>query len=170
MKAFFRLPPLVLTGLLLLPNPTGARCITSAERPDCEPLIGAKVIGLLTEVQEGAATLGVSERDLMETARKVIQRAIPQLQVAEVSTRAPQIHIVVARLRHEGNASSIHLQVEVRDIAIQAGHFSWSRIWVKNYVLPVLAESPVPGLMKILEESLHRLAADWRRAKKAENR
>ncbi len=164
MKAFFRLTLLFLAGLLLLPNPAAARCISRVVRAECEPLIGVKAVGLLTEVQEDAAALGVSKRALTETARKVIEGEMPRLQVEEDSNRAPQIHILVARLRHEGGASSIHLQVEVRDFAIQGDRLTWKPVWLRSYVIPASAGNPVPGLDKILKEGLTRLAADWRKA------
>ncbi|MBI2881445.1 MAG: hypothetical protein HYY21_07635 [Candidatus Tectomicrobia bacterium] len=151
-------------GLLLWSNPGGAGCVDFKVGPTCVHLAGVRVLGLLTEVEKDAAALGLSQVALSAAARETLHREIPQIRLEEELTRAPQIHISVSQLRHKDNESSLYLQVEVRDVAAREGRLSWTPVWQKGYVIPTSPGNPVLDLGKAIEESLQRLAADWRGA------
>ncbi|MFQ5692312.1 MAG: hypothetical protein ACE5IM_04625, partial [Nitrospinota bacterium] len=88
---------LYLTGWLLAPETGWAGCVSRVARPACKPLAGMGTVGLVIEVQEGAAALGISRATMRETARSAIRREIPRLRVEKDTHRAPQIRISAAR-------------------------------------------------------------------------
>ncbi|MFQ5913707.1 MAG: hypothetical protein ACE5JS_11030 [Nitrospinota bacterium] len=159
-----------LAGGLFWADPGWSGCITPVDGPECQPLIGVKVVGLLTEVQEDAAVAKIAKGALSDTAFNTIRKLLPQIRIDDDPTRAPQIYILVAALHQKNSESALHLKVEVRDVGTQDGRLIWRPIWHTSYVIPAPARNPVSDLDDPLKESLAHLAADWRRANQAGNR